>query len=302
MQRTKITVASVLGLVLLAGLAGTTGASPSKRTWTIGITSDRAGKSGDIYSMSVRGTNVRRLTSSPKADGFPVWSPDERKIIFYSQRSLKGDVWVMNPDGSAQRNLTRNAAHDSPGSWSPDGRRIAFDTDRDGNNELYVMNADGSGQRILTPSPSAQEWDPQWSPDGRTISFVSDRDGNAEIYAMNADGSDPRNLTHSPANDAGLGGVAGLLWSPDGRKIAFVSTRDTRAEDNPELYVMNADGSGVQRLTRTPGVESLLSWSPDGKRIAFQRSPSNPRWAFYVMNADGSGARKVNWSLPRKQG
>jgi Tol biopolymer transport system component len=60
---------------------------------------------------------------------------------------------------------------------------------------------------------------------------------------------------------------------------------------------MNADGSGVQRLTRTPGVEFLLSWSPDGRKLAFERFPTNPRWAFFVMNADGSSARKVNWSL-----
>jgi TolB protein len=90
----------------------------------------------------------------------------------------------------------------------------------------------------------------------------------------------------------------GALWSPNGRRIAFASTRDTRDNDNGELYVMNADGSGVRRLTRTPGTEVPLGWSPDGRKLAFTRYPSQPRWAFYVMNADGSGVRKVTWSLP----
>jgi TolB protein len=118
---------------------------------------------------------------------------------------------------------------------------------------------------------------------------------------MNADGSGPRNLTRNPGNDGGVGGISGAAWSPDGRRILFASTRDTRDDDNPELYVMNADGSNMRRLTRRPGFEGFLSWSPDGRRIAFSDYAAKPRWAFFVMNADGSGVRQVNWALPGKR-
>jgi Tol biopolymer transport system component len=297
MRCAKITAFLLTGLALVASPAASVVASPAQAPWRIALTSDREGDS-EIYSMNTDGRAVQRLTRSPRFDAPRAWSRDGRRLLFYSQRSPKGDVWVMNADGSRQRNLTRNAAHDSGGTWSPDGRRIAFDSNRDGNSEIYVMNADGSGQRILSRSPSSDELAGGWSADGRTMLFMTDRDGNWEIYAMNADGTNPRNLTRSAANDGGVRGVAGLVLSPDGRRIAFASTRDTRDEDNPELYVMNADGSKLRRLTHAPGSEAPFSWSPDGTRLAFARFPVKPRWAFFVMNADGTGVRKMTWSLP----
>ena len=113
---------------------------------------------------------------------------------------------------------------------------------------------------------------------------------------MDADGRNQRNLTRHPLRDVQKGDW--FRWSPDGRRIAFTTNRD----GNTELYVMNADGSGQRRLTRTPErFEGNPAWSPDGSRIAFQREGLKPRWAFLVMNADGSGVRKVNWSLPKSR-
>ena len=77
-------------------------------------------------------------------------------------------------------------------------------------------------------------------------------------------------------------------WSPDGRKLAFVSRRD----GNSEIYVINADGSAQENLTRQPANDSHPSWSPDGQKIAFvSRRDDNSE--IYVMNADGSGLRNV---------
>jgi TolB protein len=206
----------------------------------------------------------------------------------------------MNADGSSKRNLTPNRGFNAPGSWSPDGRKIVFTSNRDGNNEIYVMNADGSGQRNLSPNPSSHEFAGPWSPDGRTILFMTDRDGNWEIYAMDADGSNARNLTRNPLNDGRDGGLA---WSPDGRRIAFGTNRDRNPSrrGQAEIYVMNADGSALRRLTRTPEAEFVFRWSPNGRQLLFGRFPSQPRWAFFVMNADGSGVRKVNWSIPSRK-
>ena len=176
--------------------------------------------------------------------------------------------------------------------WSRDGRTIVFVSWSDGNGEVYAMNADGSSPRNLTQHP-AKDVRPAWSPDGRRIAFVSSRDGQSEIYVMNADGSGKRNLTRNRANDDSP------TWSPNGRRIAFVRGRlrsptalerlrmPTAPPDrfySYELYVVNADGSGLRRLTRNPKGHSLGQpvWSPDGRTIY-----AGP----YVANADGSGAQ-----------
>ena len=89
-------------------------------------------------------------------------------------------------------------------------------------------------------------------------------------------------LTYNGAFDASP------VWSPDGRRIAFDSDRD----GNWEVYVMNADGSGVTRLTGNDAVDGSPSWSPDGRRIAFDSKRDGNR-EIYVMNADGSSVTRL---------
>ena len=96
-----------------------------------------------IHVMNADGSGKRRLTPNPAI--YPTWSPDGRKIAFYT-----GRIFVMNADGSGKRFLTRAASPLFTWSWSPDGRKIAF-TGRDG--DVYAINADGSGRRNLTRKP-----------------------------------------------------------------------------------------------------------------------------------------------------
>ena len=110
-------VVTLAAAVLVA--AATARAPEGAATWKIALTTDREGDS-EIYSLNANGTGVRRLTHSKKYDGAGPWSPDGRRMLFYSQRSPMGDVWVMNANGSGQRNLTRNPARvDDSLAWSP---------------------------------------------------------------------------------------------------------------------------------------------------------------------------------------
>ena len=114
------------------------------------------------------------------------------------------------------------------------------------------------------------------------IAFETERGtlDDPEIFSSAADGSDPINLTNlEPGEDENP------AWSPDGTRIAFQSFRD----DNGEIYVMNADGSGATNLTENAGTDTQPSFSPDGSKIVFSSDRSNISSEIFVMNADGTG-------------
>ena len=158
--------------------------------------------------------------------------------------------------------------------------RIVFDN----NDDIYVVNANGTDLKQVTHNPGA-EFDPAWSPDGKRIVYRDSRRGvnhDDEIYVMNADGLGQTNLSNSSSSDEW-----GPAWSPDGKKIAFNSTRET--QHLPQLFVINADGSGLKRLTEREA--EYPTWSPDGTKIAFMSS--EPDYEIYVINVDGSGLTRL---------
>ena len=168
---------------------------------------------------------------------------------------------------------------------------IAFCSDRakhGGNRHIFLMKTDGSQPRNLTADPMSDDYGPAWSPDGTKIAYSSEHIGNPEIFVMDADGKHLVQLTRHRAYDSSPS------WSPDGSKIAFNSDRDHLIEVGPgqvgdlEIYVMNADGKNVIRLTKTGGLNREPSWSPDGSKIAFaSERDRRGNLEIYVMDANG---------------
>jgi Tol biopolymer transport system component len=225
----------------------------------------------------------RMSTSRVVRDGAPSWSPDSRRIVFYSERGGPADLWVMDATGENPRQLTSTPADEGGPVFSPNGKQIAFDTDRDGNFEIYVMDETGENPRRLTNHPG-RDLAPAWSRVGGKIAFMSDRDSQPyfDIYTMNADGSGVERLTTKDSN-----------WfpqfSPDGRKLAFHVWRD--------VHVLDLATHALQKLTHDPANGMYPTWSRDGQRLGFM-SWRNGRTEIFTMNEDGSNQQPLV-SMPR---
>jgi TolB protein len=270
---------------------------------------ERPTKDGaNLFSVAPDGSNLTRLTNRKGVEGDSSWSPDGSKIAFACAKNPRRgplEICVINADGSGFTRLTRHRAFSFAAAWSPDGTKIVYASTKGAEHlRLFVMNADGSGNQRLTRNRRGTDYsDPQWSPDGATIAFAILKTGETQrafdssIALIDAaDGRNLRRLTPRRGPDE-----LNPNWSPDGASIAFEVNRlfDVRQSD---IWLMNADGTGKQRLTKTKFYETYPVFSPDGTRIAFagdrdNRNLSKRRlgrgFELYTMAAGGGDLIRV---------
>jgi TolB protein len=154
---------------------------------------------------------------------------------------------------------------------------------------LYLINSDGSEIRRLAGTPGIFHA-PSWAPDGKQITFSISGEEKADIVVLNMETLEIKNLTHqSISTREGVGDIT-PAWSPDGKHIAFASDRDQQTGVfKLDIYVMNVDGSNIQRMTEEPYSAVNPAWFPDGTKIAFTCDCA----AICIINADGSGRTKL---------
>lgn len=137
--------------------------------------------------------------------------------------------------------------------------------------DIFKWSLDGQSAANITQNP-ATDRDGAWSPDGRHVAFSSDRNGTFDIFIMRDDGSGLRQLTFEDKDQLQP------RWSSDGKRLVFLSSKEgsppAAGYNTPfDVWMMNADGTGQQNLTRTPtAYEFWPQWSPDGARLTFTRT------------------------------
>ncbi|MEA3337370.1 MAG: flagellar filament outer layer protein FlaA [Chloroflexota bacterium] len=247
---------------------------------------------------------------------FPVYASDRRVY----------DVFVARPDGSE---MVRILDYASQPALSPDGRRLALRRWQSDDRGIVVMDTYGGNQKRLTNF--LEDALPSWSPDGQILAFMSRReaDRRARVYETGSSGGSDWQLqqgsgpvygeyatwltddqivyrTVFPDNglatmDSNGSGMKLILKdntatapavAPNSSAIAFMS----QSQDSWDIYRINPDGSGLNRLTDHAGSDGLPAWSPDGLSIAFV-SNRDGLWSMWAMNADGSNQQKL-FDLP----
>jgi eukaryotic-like serine/threonine-protein kinase len=183
--------------------------------------------------LTTNAATMDRALSSSYRDVFPQFSPDGKRVAFYSRRSGSHQVWVANADGSQAVALTSMAGSvtGSP-RWSPDGQRIAFDSNTGGEYHIYTIGADGGQPHQGT---SGQAYFANWSHDGRWIYFSSSRSGQEEVWKVPAEGGQPAQVTH--------GGGTGSVESPDGKTLFF-----SRQNGTGGVWKMPVEGGEETRV------------------------------------------------------
>jgi len=127
--------------------------------------------------------------------------------------------------------------------------------------------------------------------------LLSGGDANCQaLFAIRPNGTNPHRLSQC-GSPPSVSWSTSPSWSPDGKRIAFARCPPNlfKAISVPgcyELYVMNADGSHLRRLTHNRVDDDHPSWSPDGKRLAFTRGPTGPA-DLWIIKADGSQPHRL---------
>jgi len=192
-----------------------------------------------IWLLELASNTFSQLTDASGAEYAPAWSPDGSKILFVSGRGGNSNIFLMSKDGADQTNLSRSSESETMPSWGSDNR-VYFSAKKGDVYQIVSMSPDGTLRKVLTES-KGDKLMPSLSPGGTTLLFYGNVDGDFEIYSMKLSTQKLNRLTHHPLMDIRP------RWSSDGKKIVF-ERGDKKS--NQHIYLMNADGSEVQQLTK----------------------------------------------------
>jgi len=223
--------------------------SPDSRS--IAVADDRSG-GYDIYVVSVPGASITRITSDPRYEVFPSWTPDGKRLVYVrlDDRWQDHDVLIADAAGGGDaRTVVKDTNFFDYGAGatfgypliSPDGSTMLFRSQRSGWINYWVVPLAGGAPHQLAPETANQNG-AHWSPDGKSILYVSLWNGTQDLRVVPASGGSARVLVKPD----GQGFINNATWSPDGSHISFTMESPTAPAD---LYTVPSAGGTPTRLT-----------------------------------------------------
>jgi Tol biopolymer transport system component len=235
-------------------------------------------------------SNTRQLTFEGKRSGEGYFSPDGKALIFQSERDPENpfyQIFILDLETGDTHRVSPGLGKTTCALFRPGSDEVLF-----------------ASTHLDANARSKQKAELDFRASGKERRYSWDYDERMDIFISRRNGSDIHRVTSAPGYDAEG------AFSPDGKKIVFCSLRDAyptnklstadlkRLETDPayfgDIYIMNADGSGVQRLTHEPGYDGGPFFSPDGHRIVWRHFDTNGVIAdVFTMRTDGSDKRRI---------
>ena len=280
---------------VLTGVNGPITFSPDGQRFAFVRNSDD--QSGSSLMVANSDGSGERILASRKGDDFfynqgPSWSPDGRAIACAAgtfRGALSTTVVEVPAEGGVEKPLTSQkwlaALHRLV--WLGDGTGLILTADIQGAAGAqiwYISYPEGKARRITNDLNGYGGISLGLTADNRTIVTVQE-DQSTQIWTavVNEPASSPIQISHG--ND----GAAGLDWTPDGR-IVYI----TETGANPEIWIMNADGTGSRQLTADTYFKTGATVSPNGNYIFFASIQSGTLHIWRI-NADGSDLKQITF-------
>jgi len=289
------------------------------------------------YEQEVHLKNIRQLTfGGDNAEAY--WSFDDNKLVFQANYDGWGtecdQIFVMDAgenfrDGLKPQMVSTGKGRTTCSYFLPGNESIIYASTHlvddncppepkrreDGKYvwpiyesfDIFTADLEGNIIKQLTDEPG-YDAEPTVSPNGDKIVFTSLRTGDLELYTMNIDGSDVKQIT------SGLGYDGGAFFSPDGSKLIFRSSRPKTPDaikeykdllleglvkpTEMELYVCNADGSDLKKITDLGNANWAPFFHPSGNKVIFSSNHKSKRgfpFNLFMINVDGTGLEQITF-------
>jgi Tol biopolymer transport system component len=282
-----------------------------------------------IHPGEVHFANLRQISfDGENAEAY--FSPDGQHLVL--QRTPRGgtcdQIYIMDVDGGDLHMVSTGQGRTTCAYFLDGGKKIIYSSTHLGSKscppppdrakgyvwamysdyDVFVADRDGTNLKRLTDAPG-YDAEATVSPDGSKIIYTSMQDGDLDLYTMNPDGSEVRRLTDVAGYDGGA------FYSHDGSKICFRAGRPSTAEERKdykellelgllrpgalEIFVMNADGTGMKQLTSNGKANFCPYFLPDDQGLVFSsnfESETGREFDIYAIGVDGEGLERITYA------
>lgn len=169
--------------------------APDGERFAFSLSTSGSVDDNNIWLASANGHNQQKLTSMPRLQHEPVWSPDGTALYFLSGDGGQAhNIWRIDLAERRPKQITANQLYHFDVAVSSDGT-LAYSNNRDGAYDLWLRGPEGAERRLT--DDSALDARPSWSPDGRRLVFESSRDGGPDLWLVDIESGSLTRLTHT---------------------------------------------------------------------------------------------------------